>query len=83
MNDNRPPPPTTCRNIPGDGFTMKVEFMRNIYLVFHSKSEIAASLQSYDVSFVPGLGVKYFSFHATQEDHEIILNKSLSHLKDG
>ena len=80
MYGSRPPPPNRSRIILGDGFTNKVELVGKVDLIFHSKTEISATL--YGVSSMPGLGFNLFLFRVTQENHEITLNKNGAHLMD-
>ena len=81
MYDTRRPSPHRSRIILGDESIKKVQFVGNIDLVFHSRTDYPVTL--HDVSFVPDLGFKLFSFHVVQEKHEIILNKTGAHLLDG
>ncbi|CAN0166366.1 unnamed protein product, partial [Ascophyllum nodosum] len=81
MYDTRPPPPHRSRIILDDGSMTKVQFIENINLVFHSRTDYSVTL--YGVSFVPDLGFNLFSFHVVQEKHEIILNKTGAHLLGG
>ena len=46
--------------------------------MFHSRTDYPVTVS--DVSFVPYLGFTLFSFHVVQEKHEIILNKTGTHL---
>ena len=81
MYDTKPPSPHRSRIILGDGSIRKVQFVGNLDLVFHSRTDYLVTI--HDVSFVPDLGFNLFSFHVVQEKHEIILNKSGAHLLDG
>ena len=81
MYDTKPPSPHRSRVILGDGFMRKVQFVGKLDLVFHSRTEHPVTL--HDLSFVPDLGFNLFSFHAVQEKHEIILNKTGAHLLNG
>ena len=81
MYDTKPPSPHRSRIILGDGSIRKVQFVGKLDLVFHSRTDHPVTL--HDVSFVPDLGFNLFSFHAVQEKHEIILNKTGTHLLDG
>ena len=58
-----------------------MQFVGKLDLVFPSRTDHPVTL--HDVYFVPGLGFKLFSFHAVQEKHEIILNKTGAHLLNG
>ena len=49
--------------------------------MFHSRTDHPVTL--HDVSFVPDLGFNLFSFHVVQQKHEIILNKTGAHLRNG
>ena len=81
MYDTGQPAPYRSRIILGDGSIKKVQFIGNIDLVFHSRTDYPVTL--HDVSFVPDLGFNLFSFHVVQENHEIILNKTGAHLLGG
>ena len=81
MYDIEPPSPHRSRIILGDGSIRKVQFVGKLDLVFHSRTDHPVTF--HDVSFVPGLGFNFFSFHAIQEKHEIILNKTGAHLLNG
>ena len=81
MYDTRPPSPHRSRIILGDGSIRKVQFVRKLNLVFHSRTDHPVTL--HDVSFVPDLGFNLFSFHVDQEKHEIILNKTGAYLLGG
>ena len=81
MYDTRPPSPHRSRIILGDESIKKVQFVGNIDLVFHSRTDYPVTL--HDVLFVPDLGFNLFSFHVVQEKHEIILNKTGARLLDG
>ncbi|CAN0141708.1 unnamed protein product [Ascophyllum nodosum] len=59
----------------------KVQFVGKLDLVFHSRTDHPVTL--HNVSFVPDLGFNLFLFHIVQEKHEIILNKTGSHLLNG
>ena len=58
-----------------------MQFVGKLDLVFHSKTDHPVTLN--DVSFVPDIGLNLFSFHVVQEKHEIILNKTGTHLLNG
>ena len=81
MYDTKPPSPQRSRIILGDGSIKKVQFVGKIDLVFHSRTDYQVTL--HNVSFVPDLGFNLFSFHVVQEKHEIILNKTGTHLLGG
>ena len=81
MHDTRSSPSHKSRIILGDGSIKKVQSIGKIDLVFHSRTDYPVTL--YDGSFVPDLGFGLFSFLVVQEKHEIILNKTGSHLLGG
>ena len=81
MYDTKPPSPHRSRIILGDGSIRKVQFVRKLNLVFHSRTDYPVTF--HDVYFVPDLGFNLFSFHAVQGKHEIILNKAGAHLLNG
>ena len=58
MYDTTTPPPNRPRIILGDGSTKKVKFIGKNDLIFHRNTEYPATL--YNLSFVLGLGYKYF-----------------------
>ena len=78
MYNTKSPSPHRSRIILGDGSIRKVQFVGKLDLVFHSRTDHPVTLN--DVSFVPDLGFKLFSFHVVQEKHKIILNKTGAHL---
>ena len=77
----RPPSPHRSRIKLGDGSIEKVQLVGKLDLVFHSRTDYRVIL--HDVSFVPDMDFNLFSFHAVQEKHEIILNKTGAHLLGG
>ena len=81
MYDTRPLFGHRSRTILGDCSIKKVQFVGNLDVVFHSRTDHPATL--HEVSFVPDLGFNLFLFYVVQEKHEIILNKTGSHLLDG
>ena len=81
MYDTRPPPPHRSRIILDGGSIKKVQFIRNVDLVFHSRTDYPVTL--YNVSFMPDLGSNPFSFHVVHEKHENILNRTGAHLLGG
>ena len=81
MYDTRPPSPRRSTIILGDGSIKRVHFVGKLDLVFHSRTDYPVTL--HDVSFVPDLGLNLFSFHVVQEKHEIILNRTGTHLLGG
>ena len=68
------------RIILGDRSIEKVQLIRKIDQVFHSRIDFPVTL--YGVSFVPDLGFNLFSFRLVQEKHDIILKKAGAHMLD-
>ena len=81
MYDTRPPSHRRSTITLGDGSIKRVHFVGKLDLVFHSRTDYPVTL--HDVSFVPDLGLNLFSFHVVQEKHEIILNRTGTHLLGG
>ena len=81
MYDAGSPPLHRSRIILGDGSTKKAQLIGTIDLVFHSSTDYPVILHG--ISLVPDLGFNLFPFHAAQEKHKIILNKTGVHLIDG
>ena len=55
-----------------------MEYVGNIDAVFHRKSDEPITL--YDVSYLPGLRLCFFSFHKAQQTHVIILDAVGAHI---
>ena len=81
MYETSPPSPHRSRIILGDGSIGKIQFVGELDLVLHSRTDHPVTLN--DVSCVPDFGFNLFSFHAVQENHDIILNKTGAHLPNG
>ena len=56
----------------------KVEYVRNMGVIFHEKTDQRITL--IDVAYVPGLGSNLYSLHATQRTHLIVSDASGTHI---
>ena len=74
MYDTRLSLPYRSWTIQSDGSTKKVQLIKKIELVFHSRNNFPVILC--DVSFVLGLGFHLASFDIIKEKRDIILNKT-------
>ena len=74
----RPPPPGRETITIGDRRGIKVEYIGNMDVVFHGKSDQRITL--IDVAYVPGLGFNLYSLHAVQTTHLIVSDASGTHI---
>ena len=74
----RPPLSDQREVITSDGTRLRVEFVGNIYVVFHGRSDEPITLC--DVSYVPDLRFDLLSFHKAQQTHVIILDAVGAHI---
>ena len=74
----RPPPPGRETIKIGARRVIKVEYIGNMDVIFHGKSDQRITL--IDVAYVPGLGVNLYSLHAVQRTHLIVLDASGTHI---
>ena len=74
----RPSPPGGETITIGDRRRIKVEYIGNMDVVFHGKSDQRITL--IDVAYVPGLGFNLYSLHAVQRTHLIVSDVSGTHI---
>ena len=77
----RPPPPGRETITIGDRRRIKVEYIRNMDVIFHGKTDQRITL--IDVAYVPGLGFNLYSLHAVQRTHLIVSDASGTHIIGG
>ena len=78
MYNARPPPPG-CETITiGDRPRIKVEYIGNMDVIFHGKSDQGITL--IDVAYVPDLSFNLYSLHAVQRTHLIVSDASGTHI---
>ena len=68
----RPSPSDQRKVTTNDGIRQKVEYVGNIDVVFHGRSDEPITLC--DVSYIPGLIFNISSFHKAQQTHVMILD---------
>ena len=78
MYNMRPPRPGRETITIGDRRRIKVEYIGNMDVNFHGKSDQRITL--IDVAYVPDLGFKLYSLHAIQKTHLIVLDASGTHI---
>ena len=78
MYNARPPPPGRETLTIGDRRRIKVEYIGNMDLIFHGKSDQRITL--IDVTYVPDLGFNLYSLHAVQRTHLIVSDASGTHI---
>ena len=74
----RPPPPGRETITIGDRRRIKVEYIGNVDVIFHGKSDQRIPL--IDVAYVPDLGFNLYSLHAVQRTHLIVSDASGTHI---
>ena len=74
----RSPPPGRETITIGDRRRIKVEYIGNMDVMFHRKSDQRITL--IDVAYVPGLGFNLYSLHAVQRTHLIVSDASGTHI---
>ena len=74
MYNARPPPPGRETITIGARRRIKVEYIGNMDVIFHGKSDQIITL--IDVAYVPGLGFNLYSLHAVQRTHLIVSDAS-------
>ena len=74
MYNARPPPPGRETITIGDRRRIKVEYIGNMDVIFHGKSDQRITL--IDVAYVPDLGFNLYSLHAVQRTHLIVSDAS-------
>ena len=78
MYNARPPPPGRETITIGDRRRIRVEYIGNMDVIFHGKSDQRITL--IDVVYVPDLGFNLFSLHAVQRTHLIVSDASGTHM---
>ena len=78
MNNARPPPPGRETITIGECRRIKVEYIGNMDVIFHGKSDQRITL--IDVAYVPDLGFNLYSLHAVQRTHLIVSDASGTHI---
>ena len=74
----RPPLSDRQRAITSDGTRLRVEYIGNIDVLFHGRSEEQITL--IDASYVTDLKFVFFSFNKAQQTHVIILDAAGAHI---
>ena len=74
----RPPPPGREIITIGDRLRIKVEYIGNMDVIFHGKSD--QIITSIDVTYVPDLGFNLYLPHAVQRTPLIVSNASGTHI---
>ena len=78
MYNARPPPPGRETITIGDRRRIKVEYIGNMDVIFHGKSDQRITL--IDVAYVPDLGFNLHSLHAVRRTHLIVSDASGTHI---
>ena len=78
MYNMRPPPPGRETITIGDRRRISVEYIGNMDVIFHGKSDQRITL--IDVAYVPDLGFNLYSLHAVQRTHLIVSDASGTHI---
>ena len=78
MYNARPPPPGRETITIGDRRRIKVEYIGNMDVIFHGKSDQRTTL--IDIAYVPDLGFNLYSLHAVQRTHLIVSDASGTHI---
>ena len=74
----RPPPPGRETITIGDRRRIKVEYIGNMDVIFHGKTDQRIAL--IDVAYIPGLGFNLYSLHAVQRTYLIVSDASGTHI---
>ena len=74
----KPPPPGRETITIGDRRKMKVEYIGNMDVIFHVKTDQRITL--IHVAYVPGLGFNLYSLHSVQRTHLIVSDASGTHI---
>ena len=74
----RPPPPGRETITIEDRRRIKVEYIGNMDVIFHAKTNQRITL--IDVAYVPDLGFNLYSLHAVQRTHLIVSDASGTHI---
>ena len=78
MYNARPPPPGRETITIGNRRRINVEYIGNMDVIFHGKSDQRITL--IDVVYVPDLGFNLYSLHAVQRTHLIVSDASGTHM---
>ena len=78
MYTARLPPPGRETITIGDRRRIKVEYIGNMDVLFHGKSD--QRITSIDVAYVPDFGFNLYSLHAVQRTHLIVSDASGTHI---
>ena len=78
MYNARPPPPGRETITVGNRRRIKVEYVGNMDVIFHEKSDQRITL--IDVAYVLDLGFNLYSLHAVQRTHLIVSDASGTHI---
>ena len=78
MYNVRPPSPGRETITIGDRRKIRVEYIGNMDVIFHGKSDQRITL--IDIAYVPGLGFNLYSLHAVQRTHLIVSDASGTHI---
>ena len=78
MYNARPPPPGRETITIGDRPRIKVEYIGNMDVIFHGKSDQRIAL--IDVAYVPDLGFNLYSLHAVEGTYPIVSDASGTHI---
>ena len=78
MYNMRPPMPGRETITIGDRRRISVEYIGNMDVIFHGKSDQRITL--IDVAYVPDLGFNLYSLHAVQRTHLIVSDASGTHI---
>ena len=78
MYNARPPPPGRETITIGDRRRIKVEYVGNMDVILHGRSDQRIPL--IDVAYVPDLGFNLYSLHAVQRTHLIVSDASGTHI---
>ena len=78
MYNVRPPPPGRETITIGDRRSISVEYIGNMDVILHGKSDQRITL--IDVAYVPDLGFNLYSLHAVQRTHLIVSDASGTHI---
>ena len=78
MYNMRPPPPGRETITIGDRRRISVEYIGNMDVIFHGKSDQRITL--IDVAYVSDLGFNLYSLHAVQRTHLIVSDASGTHI---
>ena len=79
MYNARPPPPGRETITIGDRRRIKVEYIGNMDVILHGKSDQRITL--IDVAYVPDLGFNLYSLHAVERTHLIASDASGTHIR--